>query len=143
MPDNFEKAKDAILTRTDGNGGPTPRDLLVAMGALAQDVDDSMTDLGTKFDKHCVQSADRLDSMEDWREHLCDEIRSEHQKVHGEHVDEMHKLGLVDEEGEEQGRKVWFMWLIGSKVSYVVLALLIFVLQLASNWLWHSMSGQP
>ena len=48
MADHFEKAKDEILQRTEGNGGPTNRDMLKAMGALAQDVDESIETLDKK-----------------------------------------------------------------------------------------------
>ena len=40
MADHFETAWQDILLRTDANGGPTPRDLLVAMKALAEDDDE-------------------------------------------------------------------------------------------------------
>lgn len=45
MADHFEQAKDAILLRTDGNGGPSTRDLLIAMQALADDNDDDLAKL--------------------------------------------------------------------------------------------------
>jgi len=48
MADHFEEAKDDILFRTEGNGGPSPRDLLTAMGALAKDVDEAITSLDKK-----------------------------------------------------------------------------------------------
>ena len=48
MADHFEKAKDEILQRTEGNGGPTNRDMLKAMGALALDVDESIDALDKK-----------------------------------------------------------------------------------------------
>ena len=42
MPDHFEKAKDDILRRTAGNGGPSTVDLLTALGALALDMDEAI-----------------------------------------------------------------------------------------------------
>jgi hypothetical protein len=48
MADHFEKAKDEILLKTDGNGGPTNRDMLKAMGALALDVDEAIDGLDKK-----------------------------------------------------------------------------------------------
>jgi len=48
MADHFEKAKDEILLKTDGNGGPTNRDMLKAIGALALDVDEAIAGLDKK-----------------------------------------------------------------------------------------------
>jgi hypothetical protein len=48
VADHFEKAKDEILLKTDGNGGPTNRDMLKAMGALALDVDEAIDGLDKK-----------------------------------------------------------------------------------------------
>jgi hypothetical protein len=42
MSDHFERAKDDILLRTNENGGPTPKDLLIAMQALGTDVDEAV-----------------------------------------------------------------------------------------------------
>lgn len=42
MPDHFEKAKDDILRRTAGNGGPSTVDILTALGALALDMDETI-----------------------------------------------------------------------------------------------------
>jgi len=145
MPDNFERAKDDILSRTAANGGPKPIDLLTAMGALALDVDDAMGGLSEKFDKHCVDSQTRLDDMEAWRGTLCEDLERHHEDIcrkhvsemHDDHVAEMQKLGLMDDEGEEQARRVWFMWLLGSKAVYIIVAVCIFILQMLSNWVWH------
>jgi hypothetical protein len=64
MADNFEEAKDEILLRTDSNGGPSNRDMLKAMGALAKDVDNAVAGLDKKM------TAQHEESVAAMKEHI-------------------------------------------------------------------------
>ena len=74
MADHFEKAKDEILQRTEGNGGPTNRDMLKAMGALAQDVDESIETLDkkqkTRHDQSFKVLSDHLEDAKVYNERI-------------------------------------------------------------------------
>jgi len=63
MADHFEEAKDDILFRTDGNGGPTGRDLLTAMGALAKDVDESIDELDKKQHRRHTETVNEMKAL--------------------------------------------------------------------------------
>jgi len=65
MADHFENAKDEILLRTEGNGGPSNRDMLKAMGALAKDVDEAIDALDEKQEKRHDESVAAM------KEHIC------------------------------------------------------------------------
>lgn len=65
MADHFEKAKDDILLRTEGNGGPSNRDMLKAMGALAQDMDEAIDALDKR------QKTRHDESVAAMKEHIC------------------------------------------------------------------------
>ena len=112
MTDNFEKAKDDILKRTAGNGGPGPMDLLVAMGALAADQDNdhresmrAMKGIVKRLEVHQVEANVRdqeIADLQDWRRRSaegCQErieaivkplIEASHDIVHQRHLDESH-----------------------------------------------------
>lgn len=116
MSDHFEKAKDDILLRTDGNGGPTNRDMLKAMGALALDVDEAMDELDERQKKRHIESVvamkehvltavrrdEQIRDLQGWREKSsasCVErmtkiaetvTRELHGSVHEQHMAEFH-----------------------------------------------------
>lgn len=112
LTDNFERAKDDILKRTAGNGGPGPMDLLVAMGALAADHDNdheesmsALSKLMERLDVHQVEANVRdveIADIQEWRRRSaegCQErieaivkplIERSHDIVHQRHLDEAH-----------------------------------------------------
>jgi len=116
LADHFEKAKDEILQRTEGNGGPTNRDMLKAMGALAQDVDESIETLDKKQKNRHDQSFkvlsdhledakvynERITTLESWRtessltcvakvREIASEVSKElHAPTHAMHMAEHH-----------------------------------------------------
>lgn len=126
MTDNFEKAKDDILKRTAGNGGPGPMDLLVAMGALAADHDNdheesmgAMATLIDRLDTHQVEANVRdaeIADIQEWRRRSaegCQErieaivrplIDAGHERVHQHHLD-IHQLHLDASHGGTERRK--------------------------------------
>lgn len=107
MSDHFEHAKDDILMRTEGNGGPTPRDLLLAIEALAQDSDEQHTEsmdanatLQELLSTHCTEAElrdERIAVLETWRHDQvthCEErvrelILQEHHERHNAYVAEI------------------------------------------------------
>lgn len=166
MPDHFEDAKDNILYRTDGNGGPSTRDLLTAMGALAQDMDDAIKTLKvdlteqhqetTDWFKEHIKYADKRDERIEKLEmkfnryerdcpHRVEEAIADavqrssaaHAETHAAYVASIgQKRREGDPEGEdwrkqrEESRQVWFMWMVGSKVSYIITAVAVALLTL-------------
>ena len=83
MSDHFEQAKDDILLRTDGNGGPTTRDLLIAMQALAADNDDGCSNLANIIEENHVETralaARNLNLIE---RHLHEDVRMTNEEFH-------------------------------------------------------------
>jgi len=165
MADNFEKAKDDILFRTEGNGGPTPRDILVALGALADDQDEnhkeSIEAIGENrrlLEAH-FEEADRRDhrilaieekiakSEAECPARVKAAIHAEHENRHNAYVASLVKPRRKgDPDGKDyrndrdESRQVWFMWMIGSKVSYILMAVLITVLNIGLHYL---LMGEP
>ena len=175
MTDNFEQAKDDILARTAGNGGPKPIDLLTAMGALALDHDndhsESMGAFASLLDRLDVHQAEanvrdaEIAEIQEWRARavatcqervaaivkpLCEEL---HSSVHQRHLNDSHggserrSTDPLDAEFTERraletedGRHAWAMWWLGSKIGYVLLAVIITVINIALNLLWY---GKP
>lgn len=126
LTDNFERAKDDILKRTAGNGGPGPMDLLVAMGALAADHDNdheesmsALSKLMERLDVHQVEANVRdveIADIQEWRRRSaegCQErieaivkplIEKSHDAVHQRHMD-VHQLHLDASHGGAERRK--------------------------------------
>jgi len=103
MSDHFEEVKTDILARTAGNGGPSPRDLLLAIEATNTDNDEDHRLIVDKIDSHLVQAdifflkVTKLEAYREDSERNCvDRIKKlwsdEHVPVHAAHVAEMHKL---------------------------------------------------
>lgn len=172
MSDHFEKAKDDILKRTVGNGGPTPLDLLDALQGLADDMDDkhtenvgSIDELKTTVAKHLDEAAvrdRRIRGLEAkvirWEEECPVRLeavietavaRSEakHQDHHNKYLSSITKPRRKDDAGgkdyrkdREESRQVWLMWMVGSKVTYVLLAVIVTALNFAVHYL---LMGEP
>ncbi len=83
MSDHFEQAKDDILLRTDGNGGPTTRDLLIALQALAADNDDGCSNLARIIEENHAETralaARNLNLIET---HLREDVRMSNEEFH-------------------------------------------------------------
>lgn len=115
MADHFERAWQDILLRTEKNGGPTPRDLLLAMKALADDDDEKheenmaavagaaqlAADAREALDMHCAEAAvyfQETDELIRWRTTAADDCearmrrvahevsKAEHERVHNDYV---------------------------------------------------------
>lgn len=81
MADNFEKAKDAILKRTAGNGGPKPLDLLDALQGLADDTDETAVKLAIKVEAQHKESLDAIAEMKGLLETHCEEADVRDQRI--------------------------------------------------------------
>jgi len=178
MPDNFEKAKDEILYRTKGNGGPTTRDLLIAIGALAQDVDEMVTGLDERQHKRHTETVGevrelcrRVGEVETWRsdvevgcpakideaiekgvEIAVERATCKHDLKHEQFVEQLEERfsqkrrneDPVDDDwtrrrstlSSEADKQVWFMWMVGSKLGYILIAVIITAINIVLNILW-------
>lgn len=139
MSDHFEKAKDDILKRTAGNGGPSNLDLLEALQALALDDDEKHEEttstillVSAKTAKvaddlaiHCADAVtyfEKTAALESWRSETgktCEKrvrtlIKEEHDEHHAAYIA---SLG----ESDFRGRLVWFFATTLGKFSLVVL----------------------
>jgi hypothetical protein len=136
MSDHFEQAKNDILFRTEGNGGPTPRDLLLAIEALAQDSDDQHSEsmdanatLQELLARHCIEADvrdERLNVLETWRHEQvthCEErvkklIAEEHHSRHNAYV-----AGLAP--SDFNSKMLWFFATTTGKLLLVAAGALV------------------
>ena len=178
MADNFEKAKDDILRRTAGNGGPTTADLLIAIQGLADDQDiqhdESMQEIKRNrllLEGHFIEATNRDKRIEKLEgsvqqyerdcparlESLLEEAvarsRTVHHEDHNRYVEQLEqskrragdpkdadwtpKRSNASAEAEKQ---VWLMWMVGSKLGYILLAVLVAAATWATHWL---LTGNP
>ena len=109
MADHFEKAKDDILLRTEGNGGPSNRDMLKALAALAEDQDDQHKESMQALAEHKIESDVRdaqIAEINEWRtksaitcvERMTTIAKQVSADVHGP----MHEIHLAKEHAREQ-----------------------------------------
>lgn len=165
MADNFEKAKDDILYRTEGNGGPTPRDILVALGALADDQDQQHREsieaieenrklLANHF-KEATTRDNRILTLEEKiakSETECPArvkaaIEAEHERRHSAYVASLQKpRRKSDPNGKDyrkernESKQVWLMWAIGSRITNIFFTALGAAIVIFINWLF---TGKP
>jgi hemerythrin len=163
--DHFEKAKDDILRRTAANGGPKPLDILEALQGLADDMDEKHDEVVGIVNKHLKEALvrdDRIGKMEAKiarQEEHCPGVienaineavkrsKSEHSETHKAYVASMATPRRKDDakakdyrKEREESRQVWLMWMVGSKVSYIIIAVLITALNLGIHYL---LMGEP
>lgn len=130
MADHFEQAKDEILKRTVGNGGPQALDILTALGALAEDTDETAIKLAAKVEvqhteslaaieanrqvliSHCAEANvrdERISVLEEWRhdqvKHCEDRVMKligdEHEGRHSAHMAAEHPVPRRSEDPED------------------------------------------
>lgn len=142
MADHFEEAMQDILLRTEGNGGPSTRDILMAIQALAKD-DDEKHEENMKEVRAAAESAEktrqalvehiveaderdrRIGALEVWQddadENGEDRIRKliaeEHARRHAEYVASMGDATF-------QNKLVWFFATTVGKFALVVLGII-------------------
>lgn len=148
MADHFEKAKDEILKRTAGNGGPQPLDILTALGALADDQDEQHAEsmeevrknrslLGTHVAEATVRD-ERITVLEEWRHEqvaTCEDrvrrlIKDEHAVRHDAYVASLSESGFNNR----------LMWFFATAIGRVALFVLGALAMLAVNLLVY---GRP
>jgi hypothetical protein len=158
MADNYERAKDEILKRTAGNGGPSNTDILIAMSALAQDGDDqhqeSITEskaIRSLLGAHCEEAGvrdDRIAKLEHWKDdqskHCVERVKQliadEHRMVHAAHMDADHRAPR--RRGDEKDtdfsgdRRVWLMWTVGSRVTNILVAAITALIVMGLSYLF-------
>ena len=135
MTDNFERAKDEILTESKKNGGVTTDHLLKALIATNADLDsyhelasDRHKALVKKFDAHIVESTvrdQRLDAIEatcKTRTKLCGEdMKAVFENGYRKHHEEyLASLG----DSTFQSRLVWFFATAVGKSLLVVIGII-------------------
>lgn len=114
------------------NGNPIePKDVVSLVFAFADDHEaDHEETMGLiesarlRHDELCA----RVISLEEWKldsQRTCVDrvkrlIDEEHRQMHGAHMESHHS--------EEDSRQTWLMWLVGGKVAYIVVALIVAVL---------------
>jgi hypothetical protein len=182
VADHFEEAKDEILRRTAGNGGPSTVDILTALGALAKDVDEAVSALDQKqHDRHkdtigeVREICARVGRMENWRadvevscpleieaaiergvEEAVERSCSKHDMKHEAFVEQLEERFSQKRRSEdpldddwtskrttvatEADKQIWLMWMVGSKLGYILLAVLIAVATWTVRW---AITGTP
>jgi len=165
MADHFEKAKDDILRRTAENGGPKPLDLLEALQGLADDMDEKHDEVVGIVNKHLKEASvrdsriqkveDKIARTEDNCPHVIENAISEavrrstteHHETHAAYVASVAKPRRKDDKESkdyrkerEESKQVWLMWMVGSKVGYILMALIITALNFGVHYL---LMGEP
>lgn len=155
MADNFERAKDEILRRKAGNGGPDNSDILQAMSALAQDGDDQhaesiaeIKDLRTVLATHFEQAAvrdRRLDRAEAWQRSWEKGCPERMRKAISEAMDPLLREHETNHPPRRRSdpkdadytgdRRVWLMWTIGSRVTNILIAVVTAIIIMALSYL--------
>ena len=143
MTDYFEKAKDEILKDARTNGGVTPSHLLDALIATNEDLDVQheqtiqLLDVAKQERQVLCHKVSDLELWQHDTQTTCAErvkklISEEHEDRHGKHMEQHHNSDASFQQK--------FIWWWGSKVSYIVVAVLIVVLNIAINMIWF---GRP
>ncbi len=173
MTDATESAVQRIAR--DRNGEVTPKQLFDLIIAVNTDAEARNEQMVAVFQQHCEESQAqreeldaRVATIEGWQhktEEECYErvlrlIHEEHEQRHNAYIASLGEeipgaspqRRRSDPEGADhsgerdtQARQVWLMWLIGSKVGYIILtvlvALVVTLVNLALNWVWHGAPG--
>ena len=157
MTDHFEQAKDDILARTEGNGGPSSRDLLGAMQGLARDMDaqhreqmDATVAIGDfarenrrRLDEGCAESVayyERVEAIDRWRQKSAADSER-----HVLAAIAAHEKSCRLASGASVAAKHAWLWAIitsktGAVMTAVVIAALITVVNIALKLVWF---GNP
>ena len=108
MADHFEKAKDDILLRTEGNGGPTNRDMLKAISALAEDQDVQHKESMAALADHKVEANVRdvqIAELQEWRRRSSETCIAKVREIAAEVAAELHgpahQLHLAQHHGRD------------------------------------------
>jgi hypothetical protein len=126
------------------NGDPLePTDVVSLVFAFADDHEadheETMSLIALASERHDDLCA-RVIALEEWKldsQRKCVDrvkrlIDEEHQAMHGEHMASHHT--------EEEARQNWLMWLVGGKVAYiiiaVVIAFLVTLLNVSLKYVW-------
>ena len=149
VTDHFEKAKDRILKEARANGGVTTDHLLDALIATNEDLDEKLEEqvkvakakhnetrtwhegVTALVEEHIEEAAirdERIEALE--RVSMtCDErvqnyVSNSHKAYHEAYV-----AGLKRSRGK-------VVWLIGGKLGYILIAVLITLISVAINYWW-------
>lgn len=152
--DDFNSTAQRLLRDGDANGGLTNKslfDLIVASHnesvasakAIANELRATRAsdhvaaaELIERHDDLCA----RIISLEEWKldsQRTCVDrvkrlIDEEHRQMHGQHMETHHN--------DEDARQTWLMWLVGGKVAYiiiaVVIAFLVTLLNVSLKYVW-------
>jgi len=165
MADRFEKKMQDIAVRSTKNGGPGIADVLEALVAKAEDDDEQHEESlaaikGNRvmMEQHLREAAHRDERLEAIEEKIARSeaecparvkaaIQAEHELRHSAYVASLVKPRRKSDPDDkdyrhdrEESKQVWLMWMIGSKMTYILMAVIITILNLGIHYL---LMGEP
>ena len=165
MADRFERKMQDIAVRSTKNGGPGIADVLEALVAKAEDDDEqheeslaALRGNRVMLEQHLREASVRDDRLEAIEEKIAKSevecparvkaaIQAEHEKRHSDYVASLVKPrrkgdpnGRDYRKDREESRQVWLMWMIGSKVTYILMAVIITILNIGIHYV---LMGEP
>ncbi len=114
MSDDFDKKMQEIAQRSVQNGGPTIDDVLTALCATHNDNEEAHREIVQKIDADILDTRKRIGTVE-----KAIFLRN----------------GGTPPADMTTANRTFFMWSVGSKVIYILIAVLVAVISLGTNYL--------